>query len=142
MSQIGLKQAFFTKQKHCLTQLEQNTRCVARVASHTRSHGDPSVPNSHNTRHLHSRRPRSRFVSDVERSRARLHSRRRACAGRARNAAWTSYAPSREPGAVAKLTLCGPLSSPFMSPVWIGPSSISTHALTQGRIKVFVGQGP
>ena len=115
---------------------EQNTRRAACGDSHTRSHVDPSVPNSHNTR-LHFRRPRGRLVSNVERSRAGLQSRRRVCAGRARNVPWTSYAPSREPGAVSKLTLCGPPGSPFVSPVWIGPCTIPMHALTHTMTLAF-----
>ena len=93
---------------------EQNTRHAARGAPHMRPHGNPSVPNSNNTC-LHFSHPRGWLVSDVERFRA--GSRRHARAGRARNAPWTSYTPSREPGAVAKLTLCGPPGSPLVSPV-------------------------
>ena len=93
---------------------EQNTRRAARGALHTRSHGDPSVPNSNNTR-PHFRRPRDWLVSDVERFRA--GSQRRVRAGRARSAPRTSYMPLREPGTIAKLTLCGLFSSLLVSPV-------------------------
>ena len=82
---------------------EQNTRRAARGALHTRSHVDPSVPNSNNTR-IHFCRPRGRLVSDVERFHTGLRSRRRAHAGRARKAPWTSYAPSREQ--ILRLPLC------------------------------------
>jgi len=45
---------------------EHNTLRATWGASHTRPHVDPSVPNSYNTHHLHSRRPRGRLVSHVE----------------------------------------------------------------------------
>ena len=51
---------------------EQNTWHAAWGASHTCPHVNPSVPNSYNTRHLHSCHPRGRLVSNVERSRAGL----------------------------------------------------------------------
>ena len=110
---------------------EQN---AARDAPHTRPRRNPRVPNPNNPRH-HFIRPRGLLVSDVERFHA--GSRRRARAGRARNAPWTSNEPSREPGAEAKLTPCGPPGSPLVSPVWTGPSSISSHALTHAMTLAF-----
>ena len=93
---------------------EQNARYAARGALHTRAHGNPRLPNSINPR-LHFNRPRGRLVSDVERFRA--GSRRRARPARARSAPRTSHMPSREPGAVTKLTRHGAEGSPHPSPV-------------------------
>jgi len=108
---------------------EQNTRYAARDALHRRPRGTPRVPNSTNTRR-HFNRPRDGLFRNAGRSRAGFPARRCAREGRSLNAERAPYASSCEAGAVTTITLYGAKGSPHPSPVWTGPSSTSSHALT------------
>ena len=106
---------------------EQNMRRAARRASHPCPHVDPSVPNSHNTRR-HFCRPRGLLVPNAERFRTGFPPHRGTREGHSQNAECAWYAASRGTGAVTEIAPL--LGSLLTSPVRIGPSSISMHALT------------
>ena len=95
---------------------ERNMRRAARDASHTRSQGDPCLPNSNNTRH-HFSRPRGLVESHVEHFRAGFLPRRRAREGRSLNVKRSQYETSRETGVVPEILTSGPFGSLHPSPV-------------------------
>ena len=51
--------------------------------------------------------------------------------GRSQNARWTSYATSREAGAVLTIVPRGPFGLLHPSPIWFGPCVNSTHTFTR-----------
>jgi len=109
---------------------EQNMRNAARGASHTRSYVDPCLPNSTNT-HRHFNRPHDGLFQNAGHSRTGNPSRKTRARG---PFAKCRTGLIRGTGAVTKITLCGPPGSPLVSPVWIGPCTISMHALTHAML--------